>query len=189
MAGHLDVEQRRGHRTRRHAHYGKRFDLPHTPRDPATLLARADPWLRASRVTPLIVRRGDRLAADTWRHPAARLIARRALAARRPGRAHRQSPRRRPGPRDQAPAPRVLRIARKDGKASTEPLAPIVLHARETYIGARTSGPIFLNADGIARLSYSIAYKLIRRLVKLAGIAGASTISPHSLRHSFATES
>lgn len=46
---------------------GKRFDLPHTPRDPATLLKRADLWLRASRITTLILRHADRLAADTWR--------------------------------------------------------------------------------------------------------------------------
>jgi len=83
---------------------------------------------------------------------------------------------------------RVLRIVRKGGKASSEPLAPIVLHTLETYIGDRTAGPIFLNADGDARLSYSIAYKLIRRLAKRAGIASAARISPHSLRHSFATE-
>jgi len=47
---------------------GKRFDLPQTPRDPATLLARAELWLLASRVTTLIVRHAERLAADTWRH-------------------------------------------------------------------------------------------------------------------------
>jgi hypothetical protein len=47
---------------------GKRFDLPRTPRDPATLLARADLWLRASRITTLIVRDAQRLAADAWRH-------------------------------------------------------------------------------------------------------------------------
>lgn len=50
---------------------GKRFDLPRTPRDPATLLARADLWLRAARITTLVVRHADRLAADTWRHLAA----------------------------------------------------------------------------------------------------------------------
>jgi hypothetical protein len=47
---------------------GKRFDRPRTPRDPATLLARADLWLRASRITTLVVRHADRLAAGTWRH-------------------------------------------------------------------------------------------------------------------------
>ncbi|MDQ3065953.1 MAG: site-specific integrase [Actinomycetota bacterium] len=83
---------------------------------------------------------------------------------------------------------RVLRIVRKGGKASTEPLAPIVLHALENYVGERDSGPIFLNADGNARLSYSTSYALIRRLARRAGIAGADKISPHSLRHSFATE-
>jgi hypothetical protein len=50
---------------------GKRFDLPRTPRDPATLLARADLWMRASRITTLIIRHAERLAADTWRHLAA----------------------------------------------------------------------------------------------------------------------
>jgi len=83
---------------------------------------------------------------------------------------------------------RVLRIVRKGGKASTEPLSPIVLRALEDYVGDRTSGPLFLNAECSERLSYSIAYKLIRRLARRAGIAAADRISPHSLRHSFATE-
>jgi integrase len=54
---------------------------------------------------------------------------------------------------------RVLRIVRKGGKASTEPLSPIVLRALEAYIGERAAGPLFLNTDGAKRLSYSIAYK------------------------------
>ena len=83
---------------------------------------------------------------------------------------------------------RVLRIVRKGGKASTEPLSPIVLRALEDYVAERTTGPLFLNAEGTERLSYSIAYKLIRRLARRAGIAAADRISPHSLRHSFATE-
>ena len=51
-----------------------------------------------------------------------------------------------------------------------------------------TAAPIFLNADGDARLSYSTSYALIRRLARRAGIVAADKISPHSLRHSFATE-
>jgi integrase/recombinase XerD len=82
----------------------------------------------------------------------------------------------------------VLRIVRKGGKASTEPLSPIVLRALEDYVAERTTGPLFLNAEGTGRLSYSIAYKFIRRLARRAGIAAADKISPHSLRHSFATE-
>jgi integrase/recombinase XerD len=68
---------------------------------------------------------------------------------------------------------RVLRIVRKGGKASTEPLSPIVLRALEDYVGERTTGPLFLNAEGTERLNYSIAYKLIRRLARQAGIAAA----------------
>ncbi len=75
---------------------------------------------------------------------------------------------------------RVLRIVRKGGKASTEPLAPIVLRALEDYVGERTTGPIFLNADGNERLSYSTSYAIIRRLARRAGIASAERISPHS---------
>lgn len=83
---------------------------------------------------------------------------------------------------------RVLRIVRKGGKASTEPLSPVVLRTLEDYAGERATGPLFLNADETARLSYSVAYKLIRRLARQAGLAAADKISPHSLRHSFATE-
>jgi len=80
------------------------------------------------------------------------------------------------------------RVLREGGKASTEPLCPIVLRALEDYVAKRTTGPLFLNAAGTERLSYSIAYKLIRRLARRADIPAADKISPHSLRHSFATE-
>ena len=82
----------------------------------------------------------------------------------------------------------MLRIVRRGGKASTEPLSPIVMRALEDYVADRTTGPLFLNARGSERLSYSITYKLIRRLARRAGIPAADKISPHSLRHSFASE-
>lgn len=83
---------------------------------------------------------------------------------------------------------RVLRIVRKGGGASTEPLAPLVARVLETYVADRTVGPLFLNRDGTQRLSYSTSYAMIRRLARAAGIAAADRLSPHSLRHSFATE-
>jgi integrase/recombinase XerD len=83
---------------------------------------------------------------------------------------------------------RVLQILRKGGKASTEPLSAIVARAIDAYVGDRTTGPLFLNADGTERLTYSIAFKLIRGLARRADIAAADRISPHSFRHSFATE-
>ena len=67
----------------------------------------------------------------------------------------------------------ALRITRKGGRASTEPLAPIVLRPLQDYLGDRTDGPLFLNRDGTARLAYTTSYALIRRLARAAGIPAA----------------
>src|SRR3954447_10933910 len=83
---------------------------------------------------------------------------------------------------------RVLRIVRKGGKAARIPLAPPVVRALDTYLDGRTSGPLFLAADGISRYPYQSAFSQVRRLARAAGIEAADAISPHSLRHSFATE-
>jgi len=83
---------------------------------------------------------------------------------------------------------RVLRIVRKGGVASTEPLSPIVVRVLEECVGERITGPMFLNRGGTARLSYSTSYALIKRLARKAAIPAAALLSPHSLRHSFATE-
>jgi integrase/recombinase XerD len=83
---------------------------------------------------------------------------------------------------------RVLRIIRKGGKATRIPLAPPVIRALDAYLDGRTSGPIFLAADGTSRYPYPSAFSQIRRLARAAGIPAADRITPHSLRHSFATE-
>src|SRR3954454_20725010 len=83
---------------------------------------------------------------------------------------------------------RVLRVTRKGGKAARVPLAPPVVRALDTYLDGRTNGPIFLTANGVRRYPYQSAFSQVRRLAGAAGIEAANTITPHSLRHSFATE-
>jgi integrase/recombinase XerD len=83
---------------------------------------------------------------------------------------------------------RVLRIVRKGGKTARVPLAPPVVRALDTYLDGRISGPIFLASDGVSRYPYQSAFSQVRRLARTAGIEAANAITPHSLRHSFATE-
>ena len=80
---------------------------------------------------------------------------------------------------------RTLFVPRKGHKTATIPLAPRTATSLDLYIGERTSGPIFLNADGTRRLDRHAAARIVRRLAKAAGID--KRISPHSLRHSFTT--
>ncbi len=80
---------------------------------------------------------------------------------------------------------RTLFIRRKGQKTATIPLAPRTARALDLYIGERQSGPIFLNAEGTARLDRHASARIVRRLAKRAGID--KWISPHSLRHSFIT--
>lgn len=93
---------------------------------------------------------------------------------------------------------RVLRVTRKGGKTSTEPLAPPVTRALDTYLEQRataepadiatsTPAPLFTNQTG-GRLVYITAYKTVRRLARRAGLESADHITPHSLRHTFVTE-
>lgn len=80
---------------------------------------------------------------------------------------------------------RTLFVHRKGHKTATIPLAPRTATSLDLYIGERTSGPIFLNAQGTRRLDRHAAARIVRRLAKAAGIN--KRISPHSLRHSFIT--
>jgi hypothetical protein len=72
---------------------------------------------------------------------------------------------------------------RKGHRTATIPLAPRTATSLDLYFGERTSGPIFLDADGTRRLDRHAAARIVRRLAKAAGID--KRISPHSLRHRF----
>lgn len=81
---------------------------------------------------------------------------------------------------------RVLRITRKGGHRAKTSLTPAVLRAIHAATAGRTTGPIFATRTGRA-LNRTVAWRLIRRLAATAGIPGAARISPHSMRHTFAT--
>jgi site-specific recombinase XerD len=75
-------------------------------------------------------------------------------------------------------------ITRKGGKVVTIPLAPRTARALDLAIGERTSGPLFLAADG-KRLGRHGAARIVRRVTHRAGIT--KQVSPHTLRHAFIT--
>ena len=79
---------------------------------------------------------------------------------------------------------RTLAIVRKGGKHVVIPLAPPTGRTLDLYIGERTTGPIFLGANG-QRMDRYAADRTVKRLAKRAGIT--KRISPHSLRQSFIT--
>jgi site-specific recombinase XerD len=81
---------------------------------------------------------------------------------------------------------RVLRITRKGGRRAKVPLTPAVQRAIDAATAGRSAGPLFVTASGKA-LDRTAAWRLLRRLATTAGIPGAHRISPHSMRHTFAT--
>jgi site-specific recombinase XerD len=81
---------------------------------------------------------------------------------------------------------RVLRISRKGGRDALEPLSPPVERALDTYLDGRTTGPLFVDDRG-RRMYEAQAWRLVRRLARAAGLQSVGQLSPHSLRHTFAT--
>jgi site-specific recombinase XerD len=81
---------------------------------------------------------------------------------------------------------RVLRISRKGGRDALEPLSPSVERALDAHLAGRTTGLLFLDDRG-RRMYEAQAWRLVRRLARKADIKSAGQLSPHSLRHTFAT--
>lgn len=88
---------------------------------------------------------------------------------------------------------RVLTLTRKGGKRAKVALAPFTVAALDEYLGATGADiaqradegrPIFTTRTG-ARWNTSEAFRTVQRLAAKAEIPGS--ISPHSLRHTFAT--
>jgi tyrosine recombinase XerD len=86
----------------------------------------------------------------------------------------------------------VARVSGKGGKSRIVPIGDYALRAVQAYLvrarpqlarGKGEAGALFLNARG-GRLSRQGAWMALRAA---AGRAGLSEVSPHTLRHSFAT--
>jgi len=91
---------------------------------------------------------------------------------------------------------RTVRFAGKGGKPRRRALAPGTADALDRYLSERAriagvevedlSGPVFVTQAGAA-VDRHCVFRLVRRLAEKAGIPSATNLSPHSLRHAFAT--
>ncbi|MFI5924466.1 tyrosine-type recombinase/integrase [Micromonospora sp. NPDC051543] len=91
---------------------------------------------------------------------------------------------------------RSVRFVGKGGKQRRRALTPGTAYAVDAYLAERAaaegvpvtqlSGPLLVTASG-ARLDRHSVFRMVRRLARAAGIPAWARLSPHSLRHAFAT--
>ncbi|RAO55422.1 tyrosine-type recombinase/integrase [Micromonospora saelicesensis] len=91
---------------------------------------------------------------------------------------------------------RSVRFIGKGGKQRRRALTPGTAHALDAYLAQRAAttgvpvpqltGPLLVTASG-ARLDRHSVFRMVRRLARAAGIPAWAKLSPHSLRHAFAT--
>lgn len=90
------------------------------------------------------------------------------------------------------PREEYVAVRGKGNKERIVPISPVALEWIEAYLEERASGPIkpgeghilFLNRRG-SRLTRQMIFTIVKRLAAAAGVQ--KNISPHTLRHSFAT--
>ncbi|MEV4202707.1 tyrosine-type recombinase/integrase [Micromonospora globbae] len=91
---------------------------------------------------------------------------------------------------------RSVRFVGKGGKPRRRALTPGTAYAVDAYLAQRAAaegvpvgeltGPLLVTATG-GRLDRHAVFRLVRRLARAAGIPAWARLSPHSLRHAFAT--
>jgi len=86
---------------------------------------------------------------------------------------------------------RVLTVRMKGGKIRRAPIPPALGEAIDAMLAARGNpgdGPLFVTRYG-NRIAEQYIFVLVQRLARQAKIPSAKDLSPHSLRHTFATDS
>lgn len=73
----------------------------------------------------------------------------------------------------------------KHNRSAEVPVIPMLSDALEVYIGSRTTGPLFLKPRREERLDQKAALRVVKRVVKKAGID--KNITNHSFRHTHIT--
>ena len=83
---------------------------------------------------------------------------------------------------------RTVRFVGKGGRPRRRALTPGAAVALDEYLVVRgvEDGPLFVTSTG-GRIDRHGVFRLVRRLAREAGIETADRLSPHSLRHAFAT--
>ena len=83
---------------------------------------------------------------------------------------------------------RTVRFVGKGGRTRRRVLTAEAAAALDDYLTIRGAGdgPLFVTSSG-ARIDRHGVFRLIRRLAREAGVPAADQLSPHSLRHAFAT--
>ena len=84
---------------------------------------------------------------------------------------------------------RTVRFTGKGGKPRRRALTPGAVSALDAYLAARGApgeGALFLTSRG-GRGDRHAVFRLVRRLARDAGVPAWESLSPHSLRHAFAT--
>lgn len=91
---------------------------------------------------------------------------------------------------------RTVTVRGKGGKRIERALPPAAAHALDAYLEQRAlrdgvqpgalGGPLFTTASGRA-VDRVVVFRLVRRLAQRAGLPQPDAVTPHALRHTFAT--